>query len=203
MTSLLIDGLSHPQKREDEEQWRSIPGYEGLYEASNTGLIRTAYGKTTSSAKFPKRVWKQRVLKQKVEKRRFGGADCRVNLWKNGKEKTCLVSRLVAMAWCDGYKDGYTVNHIDGNPMNNNARNLEWVDIGDNIRHAFVTGLIKTARPCTLITEDWRVLHFQSLSKAADYLHCYIDKVSKHGKAHEVIKGSDGAVYNVIVWSKP
>lgn len=132
------------------EQWKMIPGYEGLYEASTHGQIRTAEGKTTSNARYPKRVWKQRVLKQKYAYRKSGHLkDARVCLWKDGKEKTFLVSRLVAMTWCDGYADGLTVNHKDGNPLNNNSDNLEWVSLAENIRHGFKTGLYpqsKTSR---------------------------------------------------------
>ena len=124
------------------EQWKMIPGYEGLYEASTYGQIRTAEGKTTSNARYPKRVWKQRILKLKYVHRKNGRLkDARVCLWKDGKEKTFLVSRLVAMTWCDGYADGLTVNHKDGNPLNNDCSNLEWISLAENIRHGFRTGL--------------------------------------------------------------
>lgn len=132
------------------ENWKEIPGYEGLYEASDCGRIRTCEGKTTSNARFPKRVWKQRILKTKVEKRKNGKLqDERVNLWKDGKEKTLLVSRLVALTWCDGYSEGATVNHIDGNPSNNSSSNLEWVSLKENIEHGFETGLYSTQKRCT------------------------------------------------------
>ena len=124
------------------EQWRDIPGYEGLYQASTDGRIRTAKGKTTASSRFPVRVWKQRIMKFKYQTRKSGGKkDARVCLWKEGKEKTFLVARLVALAWCDGYEDGLTVNHKDGDPLNNHPENLEWISLADNIRHGFKTGL--------------------------------------------------------------
>jgi hypothetical protein len=129
------------------EEWRDIPGYEKLYQASTLGNIRTCEGKTTSSARFAKRVWKQRVLKQKLTRNRYGRADARVNLWKDGVEKTMLVSRLVAMTWCSGYAEGLTVNHINGDPMDNRADNLEWLSRAANIRHGFDNGLYKNWRP--------------------------------------------------------
>jgi hypothetical protein len=129
------------------EQWKDIPGYEGLYQASTDGRIRTAEGKTTASARFPHRVWKQRIMKLKYQTRKSGRSkDARVCLWKDGKEKTFLVSRLVALAWCDGYADGLTVNHKDGDPMNNHPDNLEWISLADNIRHGFRTGLYSKKR---------------------------------------------------------
>ena len=129
--------------RSEIEEWRAIPGYEGLYEASNLGRIRTAFGKTTASARFPVRVWKQRVLKPKVQTRSSGRKDERVSLWKNGEENTLLVARLVAMSFLPLPEEKLTVNHINGNSMDNRVENLEWCTIGDNIRHAFETGLQK------------------------------------------------------------
>lgn len=151
------------------EQWKAIPGYEGLYEASNLGQIRTAEGKTTSSARFSHRVWKQRIMKLKYQARKGRSAkDARVCLWKDGKEKTFLVARLVAMTWCAGYSEGMTVNHIDGNPENNKSDNLEWVSLPENIRLGFETGLYKnTQKPCVLIDPSGTRHVFSSRSEAS------------------------------------
>lgn len=127
--------------------WRDIPGYEGLYQASNLGQIRTCEGKITSNARYGKRVWKQRIMKQKLCKNAKGRIDARVILWKDGKERTWLVSRLVALTWCDGYADGLTVNHINGNTLDNSAVNLEWITRKANIQHGFKTGLYKNWLP--------------------------------------------------------
>ena len=130
-----------------EEQWKDIPGYEGLYQASTLGRIRTCEGKTTSSARFKCRVWKQRVLKQKCTTNRKGRTDFRVELWRGKEHKTYLVARLIAFTWCCGYKEGYTVNHKNGDILDNRAENLEWLSRGDNIRHGFANGFYPTARP--------------------------------------------------------
>lgn len=182
------------------EQWKAIPGYEGLYEASNHGQIRTAEGKTTSSARFPHRVWKQRIMKQKYGMRKDGiHKDARVSLWKDGKEKTWLVARLVALAWCEGFHAGLTVNHIDGNPLNNNADNLEWVSLGDNIRHAFSTGLIQSNMPCTLINSSGEHESYASqtvASKAIGRSSSYIANCKIFGRP---IKSLSGEVYELSV----
>lgn len=165
------------------EQWKDIPGYEGLYQASTDGRIRTCEGKTTSSARFPHRVWKQRVLKQKLSNK-HGRRDARVSLWKDRKEKTWLVSRLVAMTWCNNYSPELTVNHIDGNPLNNACANLEWVTRKTNIQKGFETGLYSTVQKRVLLSNGLKVLEFKSMSEASRFLgksNGYISQRVKSG----------------------
>lgn len=196
--SLLINGYATEAKGDEEESWRQIPGYEGLYDASNLGRIRSAPGKTTSSKKFPRRVWKTRVMKQKVCPNIHGRIDPRVILWKDGKEHTHLVSRLIAMTWCDGYAAGLTVNHKDGNPMNNNANNLEWLSIADNVHHAFQTGLNRCNKRVALIdSADGSRREFISMSVASCWLgrnSGYISLVNQRGGKP---KSTDGKIYSV------
>ena len=156
------------------EVWKPIPGYEGLYEASNQGRIRTVEGKITSCAKYPKRVWTQRVMKLKWKERKghTGKYDARVCLWKDGVEKTYLVSRLVAMSFLPCPFDKLTVNHIDGNPSNNNIENLEWVTRAENNRLGFETGLFNASQKPIILTnvntlED---LRFSSMSEADRFM---------------------------------
>ena len=204
MNSLLNDGLSFPDKKEDttlEEEWRPIPGYVGLYEASNKGQIRSAIGKITSNAKCPVRRWKQRILKPKKGKRNgCDSIDYRVSLWKDGKEKTLLVSRLVAMTWCDGYENELTVNHIDGNPRNNNPNNLEWVSIGENIRKGFEIGLFdKVRKHCVLVDAKGDEKTFNSLSDASLYLGRNVGYLSNCMKRGKLAKNVDGNCYSIKV----
>lgn len=179
------------------EQWRFIPGYEGLYEASTDGRIRSAEGKITSNARYDVRHWNQRIMKQKYQKRNNGkNVDAKVCLWKNGVEKTFLVSRLVAMTWCDGYKEGLTVNHKDGNPLNNSADNLEWLDIKANIVHGFENDLFTTQTKCGLTSEDGDTTHFRSMSEASRFLGRSVGYVSNHNKRGIALKSVNGQVYS-------
>ena len=96
------------------EEWRHI-SEQGLesYEVSNFGRVRNKKGK----------ILKQRIL--------YGGyLNC--CLYKNGRIVTRRVNRLVAFAFCDGYKDGYVANHIDHDRLNNCAYNLEWCSQKEN-----------------------------------------------------------------------
>ena len=172
--------------RSDIEVWKPIPGYEGLYEASSQGRIRTAEGKTTSSAWADRRVWQQRIMKQKWHKRKNGKhEDARVCLWKDGKEKTYLVSRLVAMSFLPMPFDKLTVNHIDGNPSNNRIDNLEWCTHQENVQHAFDTGLQRNSqKPVVLTSTDGHELRFVSMSEASRYLehgNGYVSNAMKKG----------------------
>jgi len=61
-----------------------------------------------------------------------------VNLMINNKRIGIAVHTLVARAFCNGYKEGLTVNHKDGNKLNNDAGNLEWITNRDNTKHAII-----------------------------------------------------------------
>lgn len=166
------------------ELWKDIPGYEGIYEASNHGRIRSSANKTTSNSKFSVRCWKQRILKQKHTTRSTGKKDYRVSLWKDGKQHDHLVARLIALTWCDGYTDGMTVNHIDGNPENNHADNLEWVSRSDNIRHGYEHGLYRqNMKPVTLVINGKKA-SFASMAEASMAMgrnHGYVSNAIKNG----------------------
>lgn len=152
------------------EFWKDIPGYEGLYQASTIGRIRTCEGKTTSSARFEKRVWKQRIIKQKALMNKKGRIDPRVSLWKNGLEKTWLVSRLIALTWCEGYADGLTVNHINGNTLDNSKGNLEWVTLSENIKKGFAEGLFSNNQIPVTLSNERASFDFDSMATASRFL---------------------------------
>lgn len=142
--------IYHSKSEEVNCMWKDIPGYEGIYEASTTGGIRSKEGKVTYSTLHGKRKWESRILKQKVGKDRC----CRVNLYKNKKENTLLVHRLVAFTFIPTVPGKEYVNHIDGNRLNNAVENLEWCDHKENNNHAFDTGLIQTGKKAMQISAD-------------------------------------------------
>ena len=150
-----------------KEIWKSVVGYEGIYEVSDLGRVRTSKTKTTYSKIHGVRHWKQRILKPKVCKR----GDSRVSLWKDGREKTFLVHRLVAMAFLPNPQNKKTVNHIDGNPKNNRLENLEWATYEENNNHAFDNRLIKSAVGVILVNKNTKeIMSFRSLAKASNFL---------------------------------
>jgi hypothetical protein len=160
----------------EDEIWKPIPIYEGLYEASSLGRIRTVDGKQTHSVRHGVRTWRGRILKNKTKSPNLQ-TGYRVTLWKDKKPKDWLVARLVALAFY-GIPTGYsikntaqrmTVNHKDGNRLNNKAENLEWCTLKENIQHAFKNGLYAEHKVALVIDETF-YKEFRSKSKASLWL---------------------------------
>lgn len=175
------------------EIWKDIPGYESLYEASDKGNIRTKEGKTTSSARFEKRTWKQRILKQKYRKAKNGRLDAMVTLWKENKPHYYLVSRLVAATFCGNMlHTAMTVNHIDGNPLNNSASNLEWMSRIDNIKYGFLNGQYSSIAKAISVTNknDGWIIYAESYSEMDRKLGQY------HGYTSRMIKLKSTTLYD-------
>ena len=181
------------------ERWRPIPGFEGIYDASDLGRIRSAPGKTTSNARCDRRVWQTRILKPKhlcTKKRR----DERVTLWKDGVPKDYLVARLVAMAWHGVPEDGLTVNHINGNWRDNRPSNLEWVTLRENILHGHASGLYAAVRKqVTLIDESGEAHAFPSMRGADAFLGRGIGYTSNAIRAGFRISSAHGDHYTAEV----
>jgi Holliday junction resolvasome RuvABC endonuclease subunit len=164
------------------ENWKSVVGYEGIYEVSDSGLVRTHKDKTTHSRLHGVRKWKQRILKDKTP----NGRDVRVTLWKNGNPKDFLVHRLVAEAFLVKIPGKDCVNHKDGNPKNNHLDNLEWCNHKENQNHAFDNGLASTNQEIILLNKNTKeTIYFRSKAKASEYLgksHGFISNLMMKGK---------------------
>ena len=106
----------------EKEIWKDIPCYEGLYQASNLGRIKSLDRKQAD--KFGK-VYK---YKSKVLKPRAGKGDGRlaVVLSKKGITKGFNVHTLIAETFLGKRPDGYFICHCDGNNQNNNIENLRY-----------------------------------------------------------------------------
>lgn len=176
----------------EKEIWKDIPNYEGIYQASNLGRIRTAPNKTTSNKRYGKRVWAVRVLKGRGNNKIAGA---RVSLWKDGKCKDWLIARLVAMTFLGIPKETDTVNHKNGNRLDNRVENLEWLSLADNIRHAFDNGLMPYKK-VKLYNKDSE-LTFRSLAKASEYLGHNSSYISMCLKRKSKIKDKNGREYSI------
>lgn len=120
----------------NEEEWKDIEGYEGRYQVSNCGRIRSFLTKGVRN-KVEMYDESSHIIKPILDT--FGYHV--VNLRKNNGMKGIKIHRLVAKAFIPNPNNLPQVNHKDGNKQNNNLDNLEWVTAKENIAHSFSTGL--------------------------------------------------------------
>jgi hypothetical protein len=131
------------------EVWLPVVGFEGMYEVSNRGRVRSC----TRTVMFT-RVRKE-ILQQCTVVRRSRMLVCHgqqntgylaVNLSREDTVRRCVVHRLVMLAFAGPEPAGHQVNHINGNKQDNRLENLAWVTPAENTRHAFARGLRFTRR---------------------------------------------------------
>ena len=129
------------------EMWLSINNYEGLYEVSNLGRVKSLQKLSIDGKRLPEKI----LSTYNVGSEGYAG----VKLYKDGKKKSFRVHRLVAEAFLDNKDNLPMVNHKDENKVNNNISNLEWCDnsynctYGDNI-HRRSSKLNKTVEQCDM-----------------------------------------------------
>lgn len=120
------------------EKWEPILGYEGKYEVSNLGNVRSLDRVTFTKCGRELPI-KGRVLRPNVSNK---DSYPRIILYgKNTSYKIYYIHRLVAAAFIPNLKNKPVVNHKDGIRNNNCVDNLEWCTQSENVRHAFATGL--------------------------------------------------------------
>lgn len=134
---------------EDVEEWKMItyPNVKtGSYQISNHGRINSLIGN------------QPRIMKTEIDEYE------RIQLITiNGEKKHFSVHRLVAFEFLPGYGPDKQVNHINGEKLDNHVRNLEWVTLSQNLKHAFATGL--AVSPNVILSESDAILICQSLNK--------------------------------------
>ena len=116
--------------------WRHVIGYEGMYEVSSAGLIRSITRvvevNSSWSTALIRRTYKGKLISCGIGKLGY----VHVKLYKNGKYKTASVHRLVAEAFHPNPCNKATVNHINEAKYDNRAENLEWMTHQENTQHS-------------------------------------------------------------------
>lgn len=115
-----------------EEIWKDVQGYEGYYQVSNIGRVKS-FSRKRIMPYGGIRVYPEKILNP--NKNRYGYIT--TVLTKNSISKTFTVHRLVAKAFLPNPENKHQVNHINGIKTDNHLENLEWVNQSENQFHAF------------------------------------------------------------------
>lgn len=124
------------------EEWKDIAGWEGYYQVSNTGLVRSVDRDITYTR--ADRVCTRKFSGQVLATKTNAGGYLVVHLRNatNKKEAWPLVHTLVAQNFISNIEHKPTVNHIDGDKLNNHVGNLEWSTAKEQYTHGVNAGLI-------------------------------------------------------------
>lgn len=150
-TQMLLS-LDYPAR----EEWRPVVGWEGLYEVSNMGHVRSVTRRFLD-ARGRKRVFQGQPLRLIVQGKGYHATRRKVSLIHQERRILRAVHHLVLEAFVGPRPEGYSTNHRDGDPTNNRVENLEWVTYAENNRHALATGLSKqrgATHSRAILTED-------------------------------------------------
>lgn len=121
------------------EEWRDVPDYEGRYQVSDQGRVRSLAFEQMGGHGLRRTA--ERILAQQT----INSGYQIVHLHLDNKRSAKTVHRLVAQAFCPGARDDLDVNHIDGNKQHNSASNLEWLVRTATHDHAVRLGLNPSA----------------------------------------------------------
>jgi hypothetical protein len=120
------------------ETWRSVVGYEGLYEVSDLGRVKSLFKIVMwGVSKTVERIMPEKILALQVDQ---STGYYSVMLTKDGVHKRCSVHRMVASAFIPNPDEFPEVNHIDAVRTNCTFSNLEWVTRSKNHLHAYKIG---------------------------------------------------------------
>jgi hypothetical protein len=115
----------------ESEIWKPIPGYEGLYEVSSWGNVKSLERIVKGSYRNLNQKVKEKILKPYLS---FGYNI--ITLKKNGNGKHFRICRLVAKMFIDLFNDGEVVNHLNEDKLDDYYKNLEWVSIRENTTYS-------------------------------------------------------------------
>lgn len=151
----------------NKEIWKDIAGYEGIYQISNLGNVRSVDRLVKKNGGYRK------VNGQAIKPYPWGAGYLYVLLHRDQMKASRSIHRLVAKAFIQNPDGKPEVNHIDGDKHNNRVENLEWATPSENERHAYSTGLIpvtwgKKVRCTNTISGVERV--FSSCNEAGRFL---------------------------------
>lgn len=159
-----------------KEDWMPINGYEGLYEVSSMGRVKSNERMVYNG--FAMYLRPERILKPNTLAKGY----LQVTLYDGNSRKSFQVHRLVAQAFIRNNSNHPQVNHINGNKQDNRVQNLEWCNNSENQFHAWRIGLQRPhycgggadkKKRVALLDEDGNIeKEFGSILEASRYIGC-------------------------------
>ena len=117
------------------EKWKDVVDYEGLYKVSDLGRVK-------SVRRFRDNHGTPQLVPEKIKNTRIKNSGyLMTDLYKENKQKSVMIHRIVAIAFLPNKENKETVNHKDGNKLNNSVENLEWNSFSEQNKHFYEQGL--------------------------------------------------------------
>ncbi len=175
--STLVNNLNNM----DNITW--IKGYEGQYSINTNGDVMS---------------YKYKVAKQLKRNVNTQGYEY-YKLSNGSKLKNYTIHKLVASTFIGLVQDNMQVNHIDGNKLNNNISNLEWVTSSENQKHAFKIGKQIPKINQTIYSFKNKNTDEIFIGTVSDLRKKY--NIKNHQHFSKLIKGQIKSLYNIILWN--
>ena len=179
------------------EEWRPAPGYEGLYEVSNMGRIksleREVIRKTNNNYIIPERILLQNINIQTGYPT--------VSLCKKGSCHAVNIHTLVARAFIDNPDNKECVNHIDTNRENNNVENLEWNTRKENQNNdlsLYKMSIAQKGKPSPLKGIPKSKEHIEKMRKTLTGRHLSEETKKKISENRKGYKRSDESIQKML-----
>lgn len=146
------------------EIWKDIIGFEGIYQISDLGRVKSLERVIMRSDGKPYPV-RQRIIAVNKYFDSTGNGYLGVCLIFKGKRKTKHIHRLMAESFLSNPNNHPQLNHIDGNKFNNVLSNLEWCTASENVKHAYRTGLKLPTRLSKTHLKEFEIREIKRLAK--------------------------------------
>ena len=168
------------------EEWKDIKGYEGYYQISNFGRVKSLPRDVGSD-----RCKKESIMKTSLDKDGYENLVLR----KNGKQRHFRVNRLVAEAFLENPNNYPQVNHKDEDKTNNNVNNLEWCSAKYNVNYGSRTE--KASKKVICVTTG---KIFKSIAEASKYYNLKGNHISACCKGKLKSCGKHPITGEKLVW---
>lgn len=150
-----------------KEEWKDIKGFEGWYQVSNLGRVRSVERRINNNGTL--QTYKSHILKSSISNKGY----FYVVLYKQNKATHRYIHRLIAEHFIENPKELPCVNHKDANKLNNNIINLEWCTHKQNIQHAYRNNLV-----------DHSKQYKKVLDKTSGTIYCSIEEAARRTGKH-------------------